>query len=287
MGGWVLIFFWGGARAQTADRTIGLVWRRQQHAYCAGTNANLGSARPLPARTPTPTAGWALWPAAGGGAAQAGQERADAGGHPPAPAAAGARGGGRQGGRQAQAAAVRAGRLTSAPQHGAGSARDVRTLLVCSCMCCVLHPASPPTCVCVCVCVLQESGDQMLDLQERLDLQEQRQQQMLGFLATAMQVGAAVFRRQLALRVLSAAGSPVHVKSASLCEAARRRHDHQTSFINHHHHQQQQQEQQQHNPPTVAPSLPSVRFPAAAAPGAGAAPCGLHPHDQAHRQRQA
>ncbi|PSC70225.1 heat shock factor HSF8 [Micractinium conductrix] len=33
----------------------------------------------------------------------------------------------------------------------------------------------------------QESGDQMLDLQERLDLQEQRQQQMLGFLATAMQ----------------------------------------------------------------------------------------------------
>ncbi len=36
-------------------------------------------------------------------------------------------------------------------------------------------------------CLWQDSSDQLLDLQERLELQEQRQQQMIGFLATALQ----------------------------------------------------------------------------------------------------
>lgn len=36
-------------------------------------------------------------------------------------------------------------------------------------------------------CPAQDSSDQLLDLQERLELQEQRQQQMIGFLATALQ----------------------------------------------------------------------------------------------------
>lgn len=42
------------------------------------------------------------------------------------------------------------------------------------------HPGSPIHCV-------QDSSDTLADLQDRLDLQEQRQQQMIGFLGAALQ----------------------------------------------------------------------------------------------------